>query len=75
MHKALAIPEILSLIFERVAKGDQARCARICKQWFAEAIRVLWLNYTPIQQRPLLDILGVRSLDRKRWVSGQCCTC
>jgi hypothetical protein len=61
-HKALFIDEILNHILLFADEATQASCARVSRDWFEPAIRVLWDAVYSIWVMKLLAPIS--------WVSG-----
>jgi hypothetical protein len=64
--RAIKIPEVLNYILGMLDgdtdAGDLARCARVCQDWEAPALRHLWRERAP--PSALFGLLGnLRSLD------------
>jgi hypothetical protein len=70
MHRALALPEILQIVFQILTEnhGALAACTRVHRSWFHLAIGELWQEVAGKQFDYLLDMLGPREMRSDGWV-------
>lgn len=59
--QALALPELLSMIFQCCGNHDLAMCAVVCKNWELSALQVLWR--TIVDARHLFSLLGALTVN------------
>jgi hypothetical protein len=63
VHEVLSVPELLSIVFSFLEKGDVFDCATVCKLWSSIALDELWreMNDAP----NLFSLLGSYSNDNE----------
>ena len=50
MHRILAIPELLDIIFAHLDPPTTAACAVVCKPWSDVALNALWADVDDLQR-------------------------
>ncbi|KAF7980965.1 hypothetical protein HWV62_35756 [Athelia sp. TMB] len=69
MHRILAIPELLDIIFAHLDTPSTAACAAVCKPWSDVALNALWADVDDLQRLiailvPLTVRRGVYDMSR-----------